>query len=166
MFQKTHQPLVHVSQAQAEHQLQSWLRENNFESLTDADGLVWKLTTRIDNHADPVNRRGSLLQATLDIECTLDVNQLIATQTFDPVEDERLLGLFSHRVIRHPLTPVVLIAENQTRLRTDFASQLVSLRQTFAKTSYKKQRQDAVRKTINDSGMFAHTPKDTITVET
>jgi hypothetical protein len=165
MEQRIHPSLIVVSSSQAEHQLQTWLRENNFEDLTDADGVRWKISIKMENHADPVNRHGSIVQAVIAFESLIDTRTLLATRTFDETNDERLLGLFSHRVIHHKLPSMTLIANSSARLRTDFAAQLIELRKSFAAKSFKAIRQQAVREAINNAGRFSSDDKDVITIQ-
>ncbi|SMF55456.1 hypothetical protein [Pseudobacteriovorax antillogorgiicola] len=88
---------VTTNQVGAAYQFNSWLKNNNYHSLTDASGTNWFLQVSSHLGPNPEDTQGGLWQIRILLSTELDRQNLLEAGVCDEKADTRLLKLLGDR---------------------------------------------------------------------
>lgn len=142
------------SQAGAENELRNWLRDNQFESLTDADGLDWQLDLKVTQVAAPQDPKGLLWQIRLGLRRDVDGAELLAAGILQRPADDRLVDLIGEEVISLTMKPQLFEAANELEAKRIVADALPRLKADLAKKSLIDTKRSLVGRWVDQASRF------------
>lgn len=145
-------PVV-TSKTAADAEFDYWLKENNFSSLKDGDGLAWNLNLKIARVPEPAAREAPW---TLTLHLTAQVNAktLVETHTLEPDLDSRLIELIGEHTIDINLKPIQRKAMTKEDARRMLAVVLPETRDKVALASFREIKRSLVGRWIDQTRVF------------
>ena len=145
-----------VISAQAEWE--NWLRQNNFEFFRDGDGLEWRVSMTFEQLPGQSSKGSTRWVTSIQIGVDVRISDLVATGTFDAVEDERLVVMASDRTIPLRMRKLQYEANSEGEMRESLVQALPELRENFRKTSLHEVKRTLVGRWIEGILVFGHEP--------
>ncbi len=96
-----------ISHLSAKMQADQWTQYNVINTITDGDGLKWKVAI---NSEEKIADQKRLLITTISFEAHASGQDLVATRTLEKMQDARLISLIGNRKIPFILKPLVFHA--------------------------------------------------------
>ncbi len=147
------------SQSSAIAEINEWMRSNRFDTLTDGDGLVWRLVLEAGPQLPQQARLAAGEEPTWEIKIWLEADvtgeQLVETGTFEAEKDQRMLQLLEARSIPLRMRPMVYRAQGVTAARQLVAEVLPRFRENIAKTALCDVKRGLVGRWLDEQSAFS-----------
>jgi len=153
-------PIV-KSSVSAQAEWESWLVQNNFEYLRDADGLDWQVLMSFEQLPSTSNPRMGRWVTCLQIGLDTPISALVNTGTFDADHDSRLIQLAGQRMIPLRMRKVQYEANSESDMRDVLARALPELRENFRKTSLHQVKRNLVGRWLDGRMVFGEETLET-----
>ncbi len=121
-----------VSQLSAKIQADQWTRHNVINTITDGDGLEWKVQVHSEESIE-ARKRALMTSVTLSVEASGQI--LVKTGTLDSQDDARLLLLIGARKINFAIEAFRFQASSGEEVHRTVSLRLHEYRKNFAKQS-------------------------------
>jgi hypothetical protein len=146
-------PLV-PSQLAALTEVTHWLKENQFDTLTDADGLTWRLNTKVVQLPEAGNPKGLIWQLRLTLTVSATAAELIKTGTLAATDDARLIGLIGAEPVVMAMKPNVYTSKDEDGLKAILIEVLPKLREKIAKSHLHEVKRGLIGRFIEGRSIF------------
>ena len=141
-----------IISAQAEWD--TWLHENHFRILQDAEGLEWRLELETQQLPDPKDRHGTLWVLTLMMTSDVDVETFIRTGTLDSENDLRLIGMLRDKKIPLRMKPMIYEAHGIKEAKDLLARILPELRENIAESGLNEIKRGLIGRWLEGQTQF------------
>jgi hypothetical protein len=147
------------SLAGALNELDNWLKENQYESLSDADGLAWKLDLKVSQAPVKGDPKGLVWRVRIGLRRELDAEDLLAAGILKLPEDERLLGLIGDEIVPLAMKPALHEVPGELEARRLVADELPRLKATLAKKSLIDIKRSLIGRWVDERSRFGGAEK-------
>ena len=158
-FDKLPKRPVIPSQSSAIAEINEWMRSNRYDTVTDGDGLVWRLNLEAGPQLPQQARLAAGQEPTWEVKIWLEADvtgdELVATGTFDPDKDQRMLHLLESRSIPLRMRPMIYQAQGVTAARQLVADVLPKFRENIAKTELCEVKKGLVGRWLDEHSAFS-----------
>jgi hypothetical protein len=141
-----------LTSAQAD--FNSWLAQNNFSLLRDADGIDWHLVMSFTQLPSELDRHQGNWIATLQIGVDITAQKLVETGTLDQQDDARLIYLAGRNPIPLRMKKMQHEALGELAMREKISRILPELRDNFNKLSLHEIKRDLVGRWVESLSTF------------
>jgi hypothetical protein len=138
----------------AQAEWENWLSHNNFEILSDADGVDWRVVVSFEQRPSELNHHQGKWTATVQIGVDLSVERLVETGTLDPKVDRRLIILAGEGPIPLRMKTLRYEALGESEMRETIVKVLPELRENFRKTSLHRVKRDLLSRWVDSLTSF------------
>jgi hypothetical protein len=145
---------VITSLAGALGEIKNWLKENQLDQVRDGDGMVWSLTVKVTQVAEPANPKGLLWQVRLGLATDATVQDLVATGALDARKDARLIELIGSNSINIAMKPTIYDTPDEDAARRLIADLVPKLKASFLKSSLTEVKRMLIGRWVDDRGRF------------
>lgn len=153
---KPPKPPVITSGSAAAEALARWIQENRFDTLTDVDGLAWRLTLAVDQVPDRADAKGVglLWRVRAHLAATVTAQDLVRTGTLDAAMDARLIDLLQEDELRLTMKPLTYTVPTEDAARMMLAEVLPKLRTSFGTGQLRDVKRALVGRHVDERGRF------------
>jgi len=155
-FDKYPSKPVIASRSAAEAEFRYWLKENNYQTMTDQSGFVWQIIVDVSEGPSPYDRQKPFWDAHIQIKAQLKVERLVATGTLDKDADQRLINLLRATPIPLTLKNMHLTSHSFESLRMSLADTLRQLRKNIEIHSFHDVKRKFCGRWLNNRQLFKH----------
>jgi hypothetical protein len=146
-------PVV-TTQAAALNEIRNWVRDNQFESLIDADGLDWVLDLGVTQVAAKDDPKGLVWQIRLGLKRILTAPELLKNGILRLPEDQRLLDLLGDEEISLTMKPHLHEVANELESKRLLADLLPRFKADLAKKSLLEVKRQLVGRWVDERALF------------
>lgn len=138
----------------ANREVETWLAENAYDKVRDADGCTWDLKLDATQVPDKGEKSGLVWRLTVRLTTTVTAPELTGSGVLDRKADERLLKLLGEEAVDLSMKPLVYHAPNEEKAKLLIADTLPKLKGNFAQQSLKEIKRALVGRHIDARGAF------------
>jgi hypothetical protein len=142
------------SQLSAHHLIEKWVRENDFSSLKDGDGIAWDLELVGKEIPDPDNPYGLIWEISVVLKADIAIDELLATGVLDKQKDARMLDLLGAKKIPFVMKPRVLIGKSDEEVRKLVIDALPILRRDLGQVKLQEIKRKLLGRWLDASRAF------------
>lgn len=152
--EKLPKPPVITSQAGALNQVTTWLKENRFDRVKDADGMEWTVTVKAHPVPNPKNPKTSLWHIKVLVTAKATARDLLDSGVLCKEKDARLLSLLGDDILPLTMKPVSYEASSEEEARSILANALPRLKSNFNRSALGEVKRSLAGRWVNENGVF------------
>ena len=154
-FESPPRSLVVGSLTSANRTIETWLDENNYHRMRDADGLEWHIESVMSTLPNTADRQRPFWELKLSPRTDVSGAELVASGVLQPDVDSRILGLIGDRRVPLAVRPIKFTGNSQEELRGFLIDEIPILRRKLQAESLRSMKRALVTKWLDQTSAFS-----------
>ena len=134
--------------------VEEWLRENDFSTLTDRDGMVWRLESSHSTRPQPGDPQRPIWEIKLALRAEAGPADLVRTGVLDSEGDARMLGLLDGRRVPLAIRPTHFTATSLEAARRFLIGKIPDLKKQLMTESMRDTKRRLVERWLDETSAF------------
>lgn len=138
----------------AQKEVESWVKENDIQHVTDGDGQSWNIAISILEKPSPTDNKRAIWQLEFKFNLVLDAQSCVKFGILNVDHDERLICLIGEELITVNMRPISKTAKSLDEARLTFIDMTNEMRKSIQGKSLLEVKRKLIAQWVDQNRLF------------